>query len=460
MTKGTGHASTRTDTRTRARTSARARSTAALTAALMGAAMLALALLAGGCEKADADGAPAAAKPTGPRAVPVQVAVAERRDVPLAINVIGAAKAFSIVTLKPQISGVILEKKFRVGDPVTEGQLMFVIDPRPFDAALHEAEAKLAQDLAKIDEDRALAVNARADAERMAGLHKQGAATSFETDKSAALAVSREAMVAADDAAVAADRAIIEQARLNLAYTQIHSPIDGYTGPTLTDAGNVVKANETELITVHKIEPIYIECSIPEKYLPAVRRAMAGEAGVTLEARIPGEQGVQDTARLQFINNTVDESTGMIKMRGVAANQHRALWPGQYLNVSVVYGRHANAVLVPSRAIQQSQKGDFVWVVGPDHKAEVHHVTLGDEVGDQTIIKTGVDGGATVVTIGQLRLTPGATVQIVTDTGATVDAPARQPAPSATDKPATGQPAPSAADKTATDAPATTGGAK
>lgn len=362
-----------------------------------------------GCEKA---GGQNAAKAMKMPPVPVIVGHATKKDVPIRIDVVGTAQPLSIVTLKPQVAGFILKKAWHFGDPIHKGQLLYVIDPRPFQVALDQAKARLLQDQAKLAQDQALEANAKLEAKKKQLMFKRQAATEFEAQQSQNSADAATATVQADHALVEADKAAIDQAKLDLGYTEVRSPIDGYSGPTITDAGNVVKANETELIKLFQIKPIYIECAVPQRYMDNIRGAMASH-GVNLDVTVPDDPAVHESAKLQFVN-TVDTDTGTIKLRGVTANDHQRLWPGQYINVSVVLGEHKGAVLVPSQALQTSQKGSFVWVVKGDGSVAIQLVELGDVIGEQTIVTHGLSGDETVVTEGQIRLTPTAHVQVVT----------------------------------------------
>ncbi len=378
-----------------------------------------LAACVGGCDR----GAEAKAAPPKPP-IPVVVGKTQKRDVPIRVEAVGAAKALVNVMLKPQVSGVIVGKKFFVG-PVEKGQVMYLIDARPFEAKLHEAEAKLGEDQAKLQQNEALAANARAEADRKKDLLKQGAANQFEYDRSETAAVALEAFARANRASIIADQAAIDDAKLDIEHCTIMSPIDGFTGPTLTDFGNVVKENETELIQLRQIVPSYIEVIVAQKYLDRVRAAMAkkdeenkGKADdekcyVSMEITVPDSPDQKPIiADLRFVNSTVNEDTGTVTLRGIYKNEDKRLWPGQYLNIAIILGTRTGAVLVPTTALQTSQIGTYVYVVGADNKVAMRTVKAAEAVGDQTVIESGLEPDLTVVTEGQLRLTPGAVVEV------------------------------------------------
>jgi membrane fusion protein, multidrug efflux system len=370
----------------------------------------------------------------------VVVAVSQERDAPITVSSIGAVKAFSVINVRAHIAGTVAEKHFIPGQRVKKGDVLYQLDDRARQAALAHARAKL-------NEDIALAAKAKIDADQKKDLLSRGAATQFEYN------AARYAAAAAD-AAVTADEATLQGANVMLDYCTIHSPIDGYVGPTLVDAGNVVEADNTTMVVLRQVSPIYVEMSVPQDYLNTIRDTMA-QRDLTLRATIPAQADRPIDGRLAFVNNTVDEDTGTITVRGVFANEDVRLWPGQYVNATLVLGVHKDAVLVPATALQSGQQGEFVWVIDSQHKAQKTPVTVGDEVDGQIIIKKGLAAGQTVVVQGQLRLTPGAAVEIVTPKGEAVeqaegaDANAPQVTPSAsspTPAAPTGPAAPAPAD--------------
>ncbi len=348
------------------------------------------------------NGCSAKALPARPAAaVPVVVAPCVQRDVPIRVEAIGMVRAYNVVTLKPQVAGIIVEKHFTDGQPVASGDRLYRIDSRPFVALLDQAEAILAR-------DKALAANARLDAQRKKDLQSRQASSPFEVDEAESIARAAEATVAADEAAV-------RDARLQVEYCEIRSPIDGYVGATLADAGNVVKANETELVVLRQVSPIYVELAVPQRYLPEVRRLMAGER-LPVSAKIPGTDGDPLSGALAFVDNSVDERTGTITLRGIFGNEDGRLWPGQYVEAAVTLGTRREALIVPAQAVQAGQQGTYVYVVNPDNTVALVPVTAGDSAGGETVVSGALAPGQPVVIEGHLRLRPGASVQ-VTESG-------------------------------------------
>jgi multidrug efflux system membrane fusion protein len=331
-----------------------------------------------------------------PPAVPVKVAAAVQRDVPLDIEVIGNVEAITSVQVKPMINGEITSVHFKEGQDVRKGDLLFTIDPQPFEADLERQEATLAR-------DEATAEVARADASRYKGLRQQGVVSTQQSDQMSAAA-------AAADAVVRADRAAIETSHVQLQYTKIYSPIDGRTGNLSIQLGNVIKANDLALITINQITPIYVTFTIPEQSLGEVKRRMA-EHPLQVAAKLPNDPNPA-LGTLTFIDNTVDRQTGTIKLKGTFPNADRRLWPGQFVNVVLTLAVQPGAVLVPAPAIQEGQQGQFVYVVNKEMKAESRLVKVARTIGDQTVVASGIQAGETVVTDGQIRLIPGATVTL------------------------------------------------
>ncbi len=324
-------------------------------------------------------------------AAPVVVSVASQRDVPVAVKAVGAVEAYSNVQVKSMIAGEITRVAFAEGQDVRKGDLLFVIDPRPYRAALAQAEGNLARDSAQ-------EANARAQATRYAALYKEGVVSREQNDQ----------MITAADAlreAVQADRAAVETAKVNLTYTTIYSPINGRTGNLMVHQGNVVKANDISLLTINQIEPIYATFAVPQMYLPDIKKYQAGHS-LAVSVRVPNEPAPAEGV-LSFIDNTVDPATGTIKLKATFANKDRRLWPGQFADVSLTLTTDKNAVVVPSAAVQTGQNGQYVFVVKPDSTAEMRNVTVSRIVGSESVITSGVRAGDQVVTDGQVRLTPG-----------------------------------------------------
>ncbi|HKN01728.1 MAG TPA: efflux RND transporter periplasmic adaptor subunit [Candidatus Binataceae bacterium] len=331
-------------------------------------------------------------------AVPVLVAKAEQKTVATRIHAIGRVEAYSTVEIKAQISGEITEVNFKEGEDVKKGDLLFTIDPRPFEAALLQAKASLAKDEAE-------EVQAAADEQRYAQLLKQSVGSQQQYDLA-------HANAEADRATVAADKAAVQTAELNLAYTTIHAPIDGRTGNLLVHAGNLVKANaDTGMIMINQVKPVYVDFSIPEQRLPDVRRYMA-DRELMVDTTIPGQQGLIESGNLTFVDNAVDTKTGTIELKGIFTNQDNKLWPGQFVEATLILDQRPNTVVVPSQAIQTGVDGSYVFVVDKQMKVQSRPVVLGENYDGQTIVESGLKSGETVVTDGQLRLVPGASVTI------------------------------------------------
>ena len=331
-------------------------------------------------------------------AVPVLAAKAEEKTVANALHAIGRVEAFSTVNVKSMVGGQITEVHFKQGDEVKQGDLLFTIDPRPYQAALLQAEADLAR-------DAALATRADADEKRYAYLLKQGVGSHQQYDQA-------HADAGAADALVAADKAAVETAKLNLAYTSIRSPINGRSGDLLVHAGNVIKANEDNpMVVINQVRPVFVNFSIPEQNLPAVREYVA-ERKLRVEASIPGQQQTPEHGELTFIDNTVDRTTGTINLKGTFTNQDGKLWPGEFVNTTLVLSELPNTIVVPSQAIQTGQDGSYVFVINAAMKVETRPVVIGQSIDGQTVVERGLKAGEMVVTDGQLRLIPGATVAI------------------------------------------------
>jgi multidrug efflux system membrane fusion protein len=356
-------------------------------------ALLALALLAiAGCSHGSGD-------TFGERdAVPILAAKVEQKTVSDTIRAIGRVEAFSTVDVKAQVNGQVMQVHFRQGQDVKQGDLLFIIDPRPFDAALHQAEANLAK-------DRAQYKQAAADERRYSTLLSQGVGSRQQYDQV-------EASAAALSAAMEADEAAIQTARLNLEYCTIRAPIDGRTGDLLVHAGNLVKPDaDTAMVVINQVHPVYVDFALPEQKLPDVREFMA-EHKLAVQVTLPGQQGPTESGELSFVDNAVDAKTGTINLKGQFANTDSRLWPGEFVNATLVLREHPYAILVPSQAVQTGQQGSFVFVVQPNMKAAIRPIVIGESIDNKTVVTSGLKAGETVVTDGQLRLIPGATVTI------------------------------------------------
>ncbi|HVO27478.1 MAG TPA: efflux RND transporter periplasmic adaptor subunit [Candidatus Margulisiibacteriota bacterium] len=342
-------------------------------------------------------------------AVPVTVATAVQRDIPVQLRAIGNVEPYSTVAVKSQVEGQLAQVHFAEGQGVKRGDLLFTIDPRPFEAALRQAEATVARDTAE-------ARNAAVDAKRRTQLLAQGFVSRDEYDQSQTKAASSAAAVKADEAAV-------ENARLQLQYCYIHSPIDGRVGQLLVHAGNVVEANDTLLAVINQVHPIYVSFSVPEQQLPQIRQR-AGAGKLAVQAFVPQHGGSPVVGELSFINNTVDTTTGTVLLKALFQNDDETLWPGQFVDVAVTLAVQHDAVLVPAEAIQVGQQGQYVFVVAADDSAEVRAVVPGDRIAAEIVVTQGLTAGERVVTDGQIRLAPGLKVQIKDGTGSQHPTPA------------------------------------
>jgi multidrug efflux system membrane fusion protein len=404
-----------------------------------------LALCLTSCSKEGVDGAtPAAAQSQSPQGgggaggrggrrgaggpVPVLMAKVQSKSVPVTIPAVGTAEPATTVQIRAQVTGQLSEVHFSEGQDVRKGQLLFVIDPRPFQSALAQAEAVLARDTATSNN----ATRQRANYE---DLYKRQLISRDQYETQMASAQSLEATLAAD-------RAAVDNAKLNLAYTRIAAPISGRTGTLGVHQGDLVRANDANaMIVINQVSPIYVTFSVPGRYLGDIRRYQAqrplevlaqGQAALAPGAQAPPPQilqpstqqqvtpgqgatmpvkpGLVEHGRVSFIDNTVDAQTGTIKLKGTFQNADQGLWPGLFVQVTLSLTTDENAIVVPASAVQPSASGQYVYVVKPDRTAEVRPVTVIRQQGEEVVIAKGLAAGEDVVTEGQLRLTPGAQV--------------------------------------------------
>jgi multidrug efflux system membrane fusion protein len=342
-------------------------------------------------------------KAATPAALPpplVTITKATAQDVPRYLDEIGRNVAFESVTVTPQVAGRITERHFEDGENLKKGQLLFVIDPRPFKAQLDSAQANLAQANASLE----LAKIQFARDEELVGtraISKQD----YDTKKNT---------VDVSQAQVDAAKAAVETAQINLEYCYIHSPIDGRAGARLVDVGNVVQSNTTSLLSIQRLDPIYATFTITERDLTAVQKEMSRG---TLKAMVRLSSDPEDASRpgrVEFLDNSVQNATGTVNLRATISNPDRHFWPGQFVNVKLVLATEKSAVLIPSQAAQISQQGPFVFVVKSDDTAELRPVTLGQRQGSDVVIVSGLGSDERVVLAGQLLVRPGSKVQIST----------------------------------------------
>ncbi len=356
-------------------------------------------------------------------ATPVTVGHAVQRDVPIQADVIGTVEASASVSLKPQISGQIMEARFHEGDFVEKGQFLVQIDPRALDAQLNQLQAQIQKDQAALGQaeanlarDQAQLDNARKQLERADQLAKGGIISKEQHDQYVTTAATYAATINADLAAIEnskaqinASKAAVENQKVQLGYTKIYAPITGRTGTMTVKPGNIVTANTTELATINQIQPVYVTFALPEVNLPSLRQTTGQRLPVTA---VPEEGGTPQRGAVAFFENTVDPMTGTVKVKATFDNKDRVLWPGQFVRVTLKLGEHSNAILIPSQAVQSGQDGTFAYVVKPDQKVELRQVVASARLGDETVIERGIDVGDTVVTEGTLRLIPGARVAV------------------------------------------------
>ncbi len=330
--------------------------------------------------------------------IPVTVAEAKQRDVPQQLRAIGNVEAFNTVSIRARIGGELEKVYFNEGDYITEGNLLFLIDPRPYQASLMQAQANLARDTVQ-------AGNAERDAQRYVALVKQGVVTKEQYDQ---IRTAADAL----NAAVKADQAAVENAKLQLEYCSIRAPISGRTGKLMINRGNMIKANDDNpLVIINQIIPIYVVFSVPEKELQEIKRYQNARK-LMVEAIIPGTNKQTLAGELTFINNTVDINTGTILLKATFANTDKTLWPGQFVNVVLTLSMQPGAVVVPSQAVQAGQSGSYVFIVKTDRTTEMRIIETGRATNGDMVIEKGIKPGEIVVTDGQLQLSTGAKVEI------------------------------------------------
>jgi len=373
-----------------------------------------------GCTSPKAD-SPVAAVPT-----PVTVAVAKQETVATEVTAVGTAEPSAVIQVRSRVPGEVTKVALVEGGEVRQGDLLFEIDPRPYRNAVRQAEAAITRDTALLKQaeanlarDQAQLKSVQADAERFDELTKQGVASKSQRDQarsaSDALLASLEADRAAIESARASietDRSVADRASLELSYCELRSPVTGRAGNLLVHLGNLVSANsQTPLVIIHQVQPIWVSFGIPEEHLSVIRKTAPKDLLIRAGAQDNPTQTLNGT--LSVIDNTVDASTGTIRLKATFANEARILWPGQFVNVTLTLGKLTNAVVVPAEAVQPGQHGPMVYVVKADQTVEPRTVTVGRDHGKKVIIEKGLAAGETVVTDGQLRLFPGAPIRAV-----------------------------------------------
>lgn len=328
--------------------------------------------------------------------VPVIVAKAQSGEMPVFLNVVGRAEAYEGVTVKSRLDGQVLAVNYTEGQSVKQGDILVRLDPADFNARLAQAEALTAKDEAQL-------AKAQADLERYQGLKARGFVSEEKVGEI-------RTNLAAAAATLKADQAALELARLQLSYTTIRAPFSGVVGARLVFPGSTVKINDTALAVVNRVDPLYVTYSVPERHLQGLRRAVS-VAPMSVQISLPGSKDGAFEGKARFIDNAVDATTGTIQMKAVVDNKGARLTPGQFLNVSMVLEKLTDAVLVPDEAIQQGADGNFLYAVKADDTVELRKLQIIASHQGMTAIGQGVVAGESVVTDGQLRLTPGATVR-------------------------------------------------
>lgn len=363
-------------------------------------------------------------------AVPVRAVAAVTSDVPLNVSAVGNVEAITTVDVKSRVAGQVLRVDFQEGQNVEKGQLLFQIDPEPLERQIAEYQADLAKDSAleqqaraNVVKDEALLKQTHASADRASELAKEGIYSKEQTEQIVETAESAQASLDADKAAVdssvasvKADRAKLAETQLQLDYTKITAPISGRAGAIAVKAGNLIKDNDAALVTLLQMSPIYVSFGVPEQMLPEVRKNNA-EHPLTVQATPDGEHSV--TGSLRFIDNTVDNTTGTIKLKAEFPNADHALWPGQFVNVQAQLTMERNRIVVPSRTVQTGPQGKYVWVMNPaDATVAIRPVQVlrnytAPKVGEQAVIGNGLQTGEMVISEGQMRLAPGVKVRLL-----------------------------------------------
>ena len=369
------------------------------------------------------------------QAVPVRAAAATEADVPLSVSAVGNVESITTVDVKSRIAGQVLRVAFQEGQNVVKDQLLFEIDPEPLKRQIAQTEADIAKDLAleqqaraNIAKDDAQVKQTNAAAERGLALAKEGIFSKEQTEQVVATNDGAQASLEADKAALEsaaaslrADRARLEQTRLQLAYTKIMAPISGRAGAIAVKAGNLIKDNDASLVTLLQMTPIYVSFGLPEQLLPEVRK-YNGEHPLQVEATAQGSNKTE-TGTLRFIDNSVDATTGTIKLKAQFENKGETLWPGSFVNVQARLRLEQDRILIPSRAIQTGPQGKYVWVMNQGdatvamRPVDVLRIYKTPQAEEQAVIGTGLKAGEMVVSDGQMRLMPGGKVSLLSSAG-------------------------------------------
>jgi len=387
--------------------------------AIVGAALLTTAA----CNKSETT-AKAAGESAAPGVV-VKAATATLRSMPVEIKTIGKVEAFASVQVRSVVGGMLVKAHFTEGDMVKKGDLLFEIYQQPYRETIRQWEANIARDKALQAQAEATLASAQAQevfygnqATRYEKLAKEGIVSQEHSDQANVEARARRTNVRAVmanieslKATIRADEAALDNAKLNLSYCYIKAPFDGRTGDMRIKPGNLIKANDSDLVTIHQIQPTYVAFTVPEVRLITLRDRIR-QGGLTVSASIPGDTLPESRGTVSFLDNAVDAATGTIRIKATFPNKETRLWPGQFVHVRILLEEQQNAVVIPASAIQNSQSGNYVYVITPEQTVEMRNVTVGTRADREIAIDKGLKGGERVVTEGQLRLSPGAKVKV------------------------------------------------
>ena len=334
----------------------------------------------------------------GGEAVPVLVATAVKKSVPVQLRAVGNVEPYNTVSVKSQVTGVLQKVHFKEGQDVKKDQLLFTIDPRPLEAALKQADAALARDSAQLR-------NLREQVRRYADLVEKQYVSREQYDQIKANADAAEAVVDAD-------KAVVDNAKVQLSYCYIYSPVDGRVGSLLINEGNLIRLNDgAALVVINQLVPINVTFAVPEQNLATVKRRMA-TGKLTVEAHFPSDEGQPENGWLSFVDNTVDRTTGTIKLKAEFDNRAKRLWPGQFINIALLLSTEGEAIVVPSEAVQVGPDGQQVFIVKEDKRVELRPVSVGQTNEGESVITKGLAAGEMIVREGQFLLGPGSRVEI------------------------------------------------
>jgi len=357
----------------------------------------------------------------------VRTTIVSRQDLPVEIRAIGNVEAYSSVAVKSRVAGQLMRVHVRDGQNIQQNQLLFEIDPLPFEAQVQQAEANVARDRALEKQAEASIVRSRAQsrqagiqAERYGTLAKEGITSREQTEQFRSVAEAATAAMNVDlsalesaRAAIRADEARLAEAKLSLGYTKISAPISGHIGAVMIKEGNLIKENDTTpLVTILQVTPVYVSYAVPEKWIEEIRTYMRTRSLAVLATSQSSER--PDTGVLDSIDNSVDSTTGTIRLKAKFPNQSLSLWPGGFANVVMTLRTERGALVVPAQAVQNRQEGPYVWIAKNDMTAELRPIRVSRTQGDLVVIASGVEAGEHVVTEGQLRVTPGAKLAVST----------------------------------------------